>query len=998
MWEFKFTPPGRGLWVMGTDLVYERGSAALQNCSMISSEGLAKDFAGPFCFLMDMSMLGVGVGGDTRGAGKVRTSQPEVGETPFVVEDSREGWVELLRAVLNSFVGKNPYPPAIDFSRVRGRGEPIKTFGGVASGPAPLQKLIEGVTRLLLPPEVEVDFEVPLDDKTGKIGVVEVQFSGPKDLPARPITSTLIVDVFNYIGKCVVAGGVRRCLPEGTLIHTDRGLVPIEEVEAGHHAMTSKGYSPVEKRLQQGVQSLSRVVTQMGTFEATGKHQVAVITDTKGGYGWKRVQDLLPGDRMVFVDRPLEGCPTNFPDFAYNAPKHSTTCRDIVVPDLTAETAWFLGLLAGDGYVRLTQRAGEVSIAIAADQEAIKDKAVSVLGRFGVNVGVAEPKKGDGCFRVRVKSKQLASFLSRYKQPRVPLRVPDIVLRGPFEVRAAYVAGLADADGCFKGHSSLIAASVYPDYLKQVQAVLASLGVPSRLSQHREATRRWQALFYLKVLGDKARRRFSARVADFVLKFEDSRKTSRSGHDYGFPPEMALADGISGWDGTRMAWCRDTPQITVAKLEELTGREVALVPVEVLEVREDVRSAPTFDLTVEAGEFVAQGYLVHNSSEIMFGEPDDQEFVTLKQDQEALNDRRWVSNNSVFAHVGMSYKDIAESIAVNGEPGLLWLENARLFSRMKDPPDSKDWHAAGTNPCSEITLESGELCNLAETYPAHHDDYEDFERTLKSAFLYAKTVTLVPTHVPSTNAVMTRNRRLGCSMSGIVQAMHKHGRRTFFQWCDRGYGYLRRLDRIYSGWLGIPESIKLTTTKPSGTVSLLCGATPGIHFPHSRFYIRHIRVQNTSPLVQAARDAGYDVVDDPYADDTSVVAFPVKEKHFHKGKAEVSLWEQFVNVVDMQHYWADNQISVTASFKKEEARDIQPCLEAFEDRLKGISLLPLADSDHGYQYPPYQEITEEEYKTMSARLRPIDFSGDVHDRDSEDKFCNSDSCELKLGK
>lgn len=566
------------------------GNILTGNCAFVSSESISEDFADPFCFLMDMSMLGVGTGSDTKGTGRVKIQNPRTNKEPYIVEDSREGWVELIRVILNSFVGKGHFPLSINYTKVRGRGVPLKTFGGKASGPKPLQDMVENLTHLLLPAGVNATFEVPYDHDTGKISVAKVSFQGSGD-PYR-IPSSHIVDIFNYIGKGVVAGGIRR------------------------------------------------------------------------------------------------------------------------------------------------------------------------------------------------------------------------------------------------------------------------------------------------------------------------------------------------------------------------------------------------------------------TAEIMFGEPDDEEFLKLKQDKEALEDRRWASNNSVYAYQGMDYGPIADRIAENGEPGIVWMDNARTFSRMNGVPDNKDWRVKGMNPCSEQPLESYELCNLVESFPAHHDTYEDYERTLKMAYLYAKTVTLVPTHIPRANAVMTRNRRIGCSMSGIQQAMVKLGRRSFLEWCDNGYGYIQKLDRIYSDWLGVPLSIKTTTVKPSGTTSLLCGATPGIHFPHSPFYIRHIRVADTSPLVEACREAGYQVEPDPYADNTFVVAFPVKEKHFVKGKSEATIWEQFLNAADMQRYWANNAVSVTVTFNQNEVQDIRSCLESFEDRLKGVSLLPLSDGDHGYKFAPYVSITEKEYDQMISRISPINMSNSKHEVD--DKFCSGDKCEIPL--
>ena len=116
------------------------------------------------------------------------------------------------------------------------------------------------------------------------------------------------------------------------------------------------------------------------------------------------------------------------------------------------------------------------------------------------------------------------------------------------------------------------------------------------------------------------------------------------------------------------------------------------------------------------------------------------------------------SNNSVFATLGMDYSRVCERIVKNGEPGIAWLDNMRRFSRMGDPEDNKDRDAMGGNPCLEQTLESYELCCLVETFPHSHGCLEDYLVTLKYALLYAKTVTLGPTHWPLTNSAMMKNR------------------------------------------------------------------------------------------------------------------------------------------------------------------------------------------------------------------------------------------------
>ncbi len=562
MWDFKFLPPGRGLWMMGTDYIYERGSAALNNCAFVSTEEIDFNFSEPFCFLMDMSMLGVGVAFDTKGAGKVVVREPQQAEYTHVVEDSKEGWVDLVRCILDSYVGRTKRPKYIDYSKIRPQGSPIKTFGGIAPGSGPLIECVQNIERVLKP----------------RIG--------------KRIASVDITDLMNVIGKCVVSGGVRR------------------------------------------------------------------------------------------------------------------------------------------------------------------------------------------------------------------------------------------------------------------------------------------------------------------------------------------------------------------------------------------------------------------TAELALGDPSDEEYLKLK-DPELNGDKlmawRWASNNSVEAKPGMGYSRLGDQTAKNGEPGYFWLENARGYGRLKDGPTGKDAKVAGTNPCAEQSLESYEICNLVETFPSLHASFEEYKRTLKFAYLYAKTVTLVPTHNERTNAIMLRNRRIGLSQSGIVESFEKHGRRTHFEWCDKGYQYIGDLDRIYSQWLCVPESIKKTSVKPSGTVSLLPGVTPGIHYPHAEYYLRAIRLDKTSPLVEPLRKAGYHVEESAYSDNTWVVYFPVRTHSFERAKRDISIWEQVENAAQMQYYWADNQVSVTVTFRPEEAQDIPRILELYETRLKSLSFLPL--EDHQYPQPPYQEISAEMYHHAVAKLRPIEFDG-LATAEVPDAFCDTDRCDL----
>ncbi len=388
---------------------------------------------------------------------------------------------------------------------------------------------------------------------------------------------------------------------------------------------------------------------------------------------------------------------------------------------------------------------------------------------------------------------------------------------------------------------------------------------------------------------------------------------------------------------------------------------------------------------------------VRRTAEIVFGDPHNEEYLDLKNykvnpDRETYG---WTSNNSIFAELGMDYTEAAKRIIDNGEPGFAWLDNMRHYSRMKNGGDNKDHRAMGGNPCLEQTLESYELCCLVETFPSNHDSFEDYARTLKYAYLYAKTVTLGGTHWADTNRVMLRNRRIGCSVSGVAQFITKNGLGELKDWLEDGYDVIKEWDTKYSDWFAVPRSIKTTSVKPSGTVSLLAGATPGLHYPESRFYIRRIRLSKHSELIEPMKKAGYKIEPAFGSEDTtSVVEVPVDVGEGIRTASELSIWEQFSLAAFMQRHWADNQVSCTVTFNPEtEGDEISHVLNYFQYHLKGISLLPRHDYG-AYKQMPYESIDENEYKKQVSKLSKLSF-GVIKNEEAEiDKFCNNDSCEV----
>ena len=397
---------------------------------------------------------------------------------------------------------------------------------------------------------------------------------------------------------------------------------------------------------------------------------------------------------------------------------------------------------------------------------------------------------------------------------------------------------------------------------------------------------------------------------------------------------------------------------------------------------------------------------VRRSATIAVGLPEDEDFINLKN-AEVFPDRNsfdpenpgwaWMSNNSISAEVGMDYDKYVDLITNNGEPGFIWLDVTRNWGRLADPKDGKDFRVMGFNPCAEQPLESYELCTLVEVHLNKHEDKADFLRTLKFAYLYGKTVTLLSTHWQKTNAIMQRNRRIGTSLTGIASFADSKGLPALREWMDEGYRKIRNYDNQYSEWLCVRESIRVTTVKPSGSVSILSGATPGVHWtPGGKYFMRAIRFANTDPMLHLFKAAKYKIEADLVSQNTSVVYFPINSGH-KRSEKEVTLFEKIGLAATTKKYWSDNGVSVTLSFDKEtESKHIAPALHMYEGQLKAVSFLPMGNTVYPQQ--PYTQITEEEYLSYFNKIKQINFDAIYDGVDNleaaGDRYCSNDYCEI----
>ena len=246
---------------------------------------------------------------------------------------------------------------------------------------------------------------------------------------------------------------------------------------------------------------------------------------------------------------------------------------------------------------------------------------------------------------------------------------------------------------------------------------------------------------------------------------------------------------------------------------------------------------------------------------------------------------------------------------------------------------------------------------------------------------------------------MQRNRRIGTSISGVANFADTKGMPALREWMDAGYEVVKQYDVTYSEWLCTRESIKMTTVKPSGTVSILAGESPGVHWtPGGEYFLRAIRFSNEDPMLPLFKMANYRVEkasESPKT--TSVVFFPIKS-NAKRSEKDVSIYEKMHLASTAQYYWSDNSVSVTVSFNKDtEKSAVGTALHMFDGQLKTVSFLPMGNET--YPQMPYTQITEQEYEDATMKLFPIDFSGVYAGLAADaigEAYCTTDACEIKL--
>lgn len=382
-------------------------------------------------------------------------------------------------------------------------------------------------------------------------------------------------------------------------------------------------------------------------------------------------------------------------------------------------------------------------------------------------------------------------------------------------------------------------------------------------------------------------------------------------------------------------------------------------------------SVECLDITNHIGVCIKSGN-VRRSALIVLGQANDDAFRSAKQDWDAVRTHRHSSNNSIVftsqAQIdAFDWTALVNDLATYGEPGIVNLVRMR-----EDDPG-----AEGTNPCGEIVLHDREACCLSEVFPALIPE-EDLDETLRLITRYTLRQRLQPMVDAKADKARTDNMRIGVGLGGVCD----------FEWTNEDLEHYRdTIDNAamaYASKLGVRWPIATTTVKPSGTISLLNGSSPGMHAPYAPYYLRRTRIGKQEPMAKALQAAGVPHEDCIYdaTGNTLVFAFPMAARVGTAVFAAVfavnePVRSQIERQVALQEYYADNSVSVTITFAEHERAELAALLKLHINSLKSVSCLPRA---HGYAQPPYEEIDGETWARLSADINhdhPLTSGGDL---------------------
>lgn len=425
-----------------------------------------------------------------------------------------------------------------------------------------------------------------------------------------------------------------------------------------------------------------------------------------------------------------------------------------------------------------------------------------------------------------------------------------------------------------------------------------------------------------------------------------------------------------------------------------------------------LRPIDCLDIANIIGENVVVGG-VRRTAEMILIDADDQQCIEAKSNLYKQIDGQWIvdekiihrqmSNNSIYYTKKPTREKLhwqIQQMRYSGEPG--WVNSEAAAKRRPN--------MNGVNPCGEILLDSQGLCNLTTINVlafVKDDGTLDLEGIKEAQRLSVRAgyrMTCVELELSHWDQVQQRDKLVGCSMTGWQDMVNATSMTREEQ--AKLLNILRESARdevdLYAREIGQNPPLLVTTVKPEGTLSQLPTVSSGVHYSHSPYYIRRIRVSSHDPLVKVCEELEYPVYPEVGQDwetcSTKVVEFPVKAP-IGKTKYDISAIEQLENYKLFMENYVDHNCSITVHVRNQEWEEVEEWIWNNWDDVVALSFLAL--EDNFYQLLPYEAIDEEEYNERISKMKPFipslisKYEKQEMDLDIGDDGCENGICPVR---
>jgi ribonucleotide reductase alpha subunit len=598
-----------------------------------------------------------------------------------------------------------------------------------------------------------------------------------------------------------------------------------------------------------------------------------------------------------------------------------TNRRDrIQVPNLTADISWFFGFLVS-GSINL-KPALKIN---CRDYKQLK-KISNIIKKFGENISlVITTDKINNIYSIEINATNFINYINNYiKSNSIPYFINETTLNN----RLSYITGVID--GYRIKYEDNITIQVQPvSFLNDLNNLLYSCGIECKKT-----------------------------ATNLIINDIQSLKLIKENN-----------------------YLDSSINITNDKINNtIQINNIVCSTAEVLEFKY-LNDLETYDIEVEGvHEFFCNGYLTHNSALICLGDYDDIDYLNAKRwDLGNIPNWRCMSNNSVVcSDISKLPEEFWEGYKGNGEPyGLINLDLSRKIGRIKDGSKYPDPLVEGYNPCAEQSLANYETCCLSEIFLCNIESYEELKEIATILYRICKHSLLLKCHQEETEKIVHKNMRMGIGITGYLQSSSQQK-----SWLGDLYEYLRDYDKSYSAKIGVDTSVKLTTVKPSGTLSLLSGVCSGAHPGIYQYFIRRIRIASSNTqLINLAKknnfyieyQRNFDGTDDK---NTQIIEFPCCYPEGTVLAKDMTAVDQLNVIKDLQTNWSDNSVSVTIYYRLNELDEIKEWLiNNYTNNVKTCSFL--LHNEHGFKQAPFEEITKEKYEELIKKVIPIT-SGNIN--------------------